>query len=318
MDLAQQLQQLYSQFGDVSGINIELHKELVAVSIENEAATALIFLQGAQLVQYQAKGHAETLWLSPECDYRAGTTLRGGIPVCWPWFGDLAHNPEHIQQQCKHSDSPPAHGFVRNRNWRLDKISRLDQRNTEVTLSIDIAAGTPHYWPYNCQLSICFSIGEQLTIDFKVKNNDRKTLCYSAALHSYFAVANVEEALIEGLEGCQYLDCRYSQSHVDEANASQQGAVTISQETDRLYYTANNTLSLKDRQRATQLSTKGSHSCVVWNPWIEKSKRLSGFNPQAYKEMLCIETANAGSDFINLQPKQQHSMSLTIANKEQA
>ena len=109
------MQTLYSQYGELPGISIELHKELIAVAVETSSATARIFLQGAQISEYELKGQAPTLWLSPECDYRPGQPLRGGIPISWPWFGAMDRNPDAISGQLD-DPSPPAHGFARNRN----------------------------------------------------------------------------------------------------------------------------------------------------------------------------------------------------------
>jgi len=96
VDTGQQMQQLYQRFGELPGVVIELHKELLAVHIQNDAATATVFLQGAQLSQYQAKGQPASIWCSDSCDYKAGSPLRGGIPICWPWFGDFDRNPKTV------------------------------------------------------------------------------------------------------------------------------------------------------------------------------------------------------------------------------
>ncbi len=125
VDIGQQMQQLYSQFGDLPGISIELHKQLLAIRVENKQATATVFLQGAQLSDYQKQGEQPIIWCSPHCDYQNGQSLRGGIPLCWPWFGDLARNPEPVRQHINQTTDAPAHGFVRNRLWSLSTVEIL-------------------------------------------------------------------------------------------------------------------------------------------------------------------------------------------------
>ena len=167
MNLADQIQALYAQYGEIPGVSIEIHKELIAIAIQNTHAKATIFLQGAQIAQYQRHNEAATLWLSPECDYKEGHPLRGGIPICWPWFGDFNKNPAPLQQQYDNSQSLPAHGFARNKQWSLDSLTPLQDGSTQLVFSLQLSPEAETYWHFNCALRYTVTIGKTLTVGIK-------------------------------------------------------------------------------------------------------------------------------------------------------
>ncbi len=313
-DIGQQMQQLYSQFGQLDGVVIELHKDLLAVRISNKAATATVFLQGAQLSDYQtaaqqAAGLPPVIWCSDQCDYREGTSLRGGIPICWPWFGDLTRNAEAVKQQIPDSNKPlSAHGFVRTRLWDLLAVETIDPETTRLHLQLRLAENQEPLWPYHCELNMLITVGTTLSMDFAVTNLSSTTLSFSSALHSYFGVNAIDDTLVGGLDGHAYID-----SLDDWQEKHQQGSLVIDQEVDRIYRGTDQAITIKDAQRRITLQSQGSNSAIVWNPWIEKSKRLSNFADNDYRRMLCIETANAEQDFIQLGPNNSHHLNLNIS-----
>jgi glucose-6-phosphate 1-epimerase len=307
--IGQQMQQLYSQFGELPGISIELHKQLLAIRVDNQQASATVFLQGAQLSHYQRHGEAPLLWCSEQCDYQQGTSLRGGIPICWPWFGDSQRNPASVQQLIIDQETAlPAHGLVRNRDWQLLSIDTADQNTTLICLQLSINPDDEPRWPYACTLQLQISVGTKLTVQLRVTNNSPQPITYSCALHSYFAVSHIDQVSVEGIDQQHYSDCLDNwQSH------QQQGKLKIDREIDRIYRTEGKPIGIIDQQRTIILSTEGSRSSVIWNPWVEKSARLSHFGEQDYQQMLCVETANALDDVIQLAPEQQHQLQLTIS-----
>ena len=314
-DIGQHMQQLYSQFGQIPGISIELHKELVAVQVENQQASATVFLQGAQLSHYQKQAEPPIIWCSPLCDYQHGQPLRGGIPLCWPWFGELAQNPEPVRHQIGAraiTEEPvAAHGFVRNRLWELRTIDQLDPGHTRLTLQLRLADGEEPLWPHACELQLIIDIGATLQLQLQIRNNSMQNVVFSSALHSYFAVANIDQVTVNGLQGLDYIDCldNWTTHH-------QQAALTIDREIDRIYQGAHNEIVLVDAslQRTIHLHCKGSNSTVLWNPWRDKARQLSHFAADGYKQMLCIETANAGQDFVQLGSRECHQIALTISS----
>lgn len=306
-DTAATMQSLYRRFGEIPGIQIELHRSLLAVQVQNAAATATVFLQGAQLSHYRRHGEPPVIWCSPQCDYTEGTPLRGGIPICWPWFGALDRNPDPVREQL--AGTAGAHGLVRHRPWALIDVQPLDDRLTRLVLALHLAAGEEPAWPAATALTLTLDIGDTLCVSLNVDNRSDDTVCFSSALHSYFAVSRIDRVSVDGLHGLDYIDCLR-----DWSTRRQQGPLIVDAEVDRIYFGTEHPITLVDTgwQRVLSVESSGSDSAVIWNPWTEKSRRLSQFADDAYRDMLCIETANAATDFIRLPPSQQHELSVTV------
>lgn len=333
-NIAEQMQGLYRQFGELPGIHIELHRELLAVRVENRQAQATVFLQGAQLSHYQRRNQQPTIWCSDLNEYSEGQALRGGIPVCWPWFGALSDNVDSIQQSVGHSQGP-THGFARSLPWQLQSIETGNGERTDLTLSLEITANTVPLWPYACQLQLQITIGDELSYSLKVENRDHRRFYFSNAFHSYFAVGDINQCAIIGLDQHTYIDTLDKWSQL-----RQYGKLSVNAEVDRIYRlhddastaldssTSNKTtIDIVDHawQRVTSVSSSGNNSAVVWNPWVEKSKRLSHFADNDYQHMLCVEIANtaakspagetlAGSP-VSLHPGELHIMSSTVSSR---
>ena len=299
----------YREFNALPGIHIAFHGELLAVDIDNQSASARVFLQGAQVSHYRRHGEPPVLWCSDQCDYREGTPLRGGIPLCWPWFGVLDKNPAAISRQVVGGDRP-AHGLVRNRVWHLAGIEQPSPALTRLILTLSV---TPENgWNAPASLTLVVEIGDRLGLDLYVTNDGPEAFYFSAALHSYYAVSAIDRVRVQGLERLNYIDC------VDGwTTRRQRGDLAIAAETDRIYHGTWQPLTLVDRgwRRALVISSEGSDSAVIWNPWIDKSRRLPQFADAAYKDMLCIETANAGDDCVVLEPGQQHRLGFSVRSR---
>ena len=310
MDLstAERMQALYSQFGELPGVTIELYKELIAVTVSNDEATATLFLQGAQLSHYQRHGEEPVIWCSPLCDYASGSPLRGGIPVCWPWFGDAGKNPDAVKRQLQ-SENLPAHGFVRNLEWEINSIEQPNTGETKLLFVLQLKGDEDPSWPHATELRMQFHIGAQLTVTFSVCNQSTETIAFSSALHSYFALSEINNVHIDGLSGLEYTDCLQ-----DWTSHQQQGQLFIREEVDRIYHGTKQPISIVDQpwQRTIEITSEGSQSAVIWNPWINKSRRLSQFDANAFKSMLCIETANADRDHVELGPSGEHHLTVKI------
>jgi glucose-6-phosphate 1-epimerase len=318
MNIAKTIQHLYARFGRLQGVTIECQKELVAIGVTNSVASAEIFLQGAQISRFKRKQQAPILFLSRQCSYKQGQPLRGGIPICWPWFGQLKKNNEKITCQYKDLsiDSIPAHGCVRDINWKVDSIETPSHDSTVVELSLDLNANlidknssvTKTVWPFLTQLRYRVEIGEKLTATLTVSNQDSQEFFYSAALHSYFSVDHINNVIISGFSKTTYVDVLDAWKEKKQADD-----IAFNKEVDRIYKSAPEEIVLSDRNRVIAITSKGSKSTIVWNPWIEKSQRLSQFANDEYQSMVCVETANALDDIVSLKPGEAHSMTLTIA-----
>jgi glucose-6-phosphate 1-epimerase len=269
-------------------------------------AELVIARQGAHVMSYRRGVSAPPLiWLSPDEDGVSGRPIRGGVPVCWPWFGALARNPTDVQAQYIGKE-PPQHGLVRNLEWQLESI---DETDTAVTLTFDAGMDLPD-WPRTATLRLKVRLDNALHLDLSTTNVGDTALPLSQALHTYFRIGDIHQTHIEGLEGCRYLNTLESW----ERELPQVEAVRFTGETDRIYFDVPDQLAIVDPvlNRRITLETRGSQSAVVWNPWIDKAARTPQFPDDGWQEMLCIETANVMKDHLVLAPGDTHSLGVTL------
>jgi glucose-6-phosphate 1-epimerase len=263
------------------------------MEINNKLASAKISLQGAHIYSYKPKGKDELFWLSELSEFEKGKAIRGGVPICWPSFG--MNNPKL-----------PQHGFARVTNFEHIYTKELDAGTTQVLLRLKHNARTQEIWPYKFQLDVKFIISESLKIELSTTNLDTQEICITQALHSYFNVSNIEHVEIFGLEQKPFFDALLEESFVQE------GVIKIDQEFDKVYQKVDTNIVLQDKIKRVEIQSDGSSSVVVWNPWIEKCKRMSAMKEDAYKEFVCIETANAFDDYKIIKPQQTHTLSVII------
>lgn len=272
---------------------------LEAVRATNAHGSLLVLRHGAQILDYRPEGQAPVLWVSRMSRFESGAAVRGGVPICFPWFGAHPSEPRL-----------PAHGFARTRAF-LYVGSRAERGAT--TLSFELAAdeATRALWPFDFVARLHATLGSGLGIDFEVENTGARELDFSEALHTYFAVADVRRIGIEGLENASYED-KVSGAHVVE----RESRVSIGAETDRVYHSAA-TCVLDDPLLGRRLSVEktGSATTVVWNPWSEKARRMSDFGDDEYTSMVCIESANTGDARVRLGPGQRHRLSVVITRR---
>ncbi|SDI74666.1 D-hexose-6-phosphate mutarotase [Pseudomonas panipatensis] len=294
--------------GDTPSYRVEQVQidELPCWRIHTAHGEALIAQQGAQLLSYQTHEQPPLVWLSEQAEYKHGQSLRGGVPVCWPWFGDLTRNPLPVRGM--HSgDSAPAHGLVRGLDWRLDDIVE-EQGALCVRFALDARHGLPG-WPHQAELSLSMRFGERLGLELTTRNLGAEPLAISQALHTYFAVSDSREIAIDGLQGCRYIE---TLENWEERR--QDGLLRIQGETDRIYLDVERPLAIRDPQwrRRLCIAASQSRSAVVWNPWVEKAKRLSQFAEDAWQRMLCIETARVWDDLQRIAPGASACMGVEI------
>jgi len=267
------------------------------IEIENNSATAKIALQGAHLLHYQQHDTPPLLWLSEKSHLESGKAIRGGIPICWPWFG-------------KHSEDAalPQHGFARTTLFSLLETKETDEDTTELLLQLRSSVETLAFWPYEFEILVQITVGPTLTVALTTRNCDTKPFTITSALHSYFSVSHISNVSVQGLDKAEYWDS------LTDKNKIQHGAIYISEEVDRVYQKVKDELTLQDRDRTIKISTKGSSSAVVWNPWSDKSKRMDDMQANAYETMLCIETANALADAQDLAPGEEHTLQCSFCS----
>jgi D-hexose-6-phosphate mutarotase len=266
----------------------------VQVVVRNPHASAAIAMQGAHLMSFQPEGREPLIWLSPEAKQATGKSIRGGVPVCWPWFGAHADDA-----------SLPAHGFARTVPWRLNQIQQLPNGATRLEFELNQTTAGHAPWSACCTVRNIITIGKSLQHELITTNLSANPMEISEALHTYFLVGDVRKVTVNGLEGCHYLDKVRGFQH-----DTQQGPLRFHGEVDRIYLNTPATTEIRDPQlkRRIVIRSRGSRSTVVWNPWIEKAAQMGDLGPDGYLNMLCVETANAAEDTVTLPPNAQHRL----------
>lgn len=278
-------------------IEQKIHENgLEYLHIQTPLCEAKLFLQGAQVISFIPKNKPELLWVSEKETYDAGTSFRGGAPLCWPWFGT-------------HPDSSyPAHGFARNHPWN---ITHSDIKENIVTIQMTLPEEfhNTKYWPHSCQLQVTFEFSNQLKISLTTTNLDTKPIEFTQAIHTYFNIGDIHQLEVEGLNNTSYIEFGkpYTQDVLLES---------ITKETDRIYQNTASSQYLHTSLGTIEVHREHSKSCVLWNPWIEKSKRLQRFDDQDYKTMVCLEAGNILDDHVVLAPQQETTLTQIIHWKD--
>jgi glucose-6-phosphate 1-epimerase len=274
---------LQSRFGSPGVTFGQDPSGLIHLTLATRSATARLYLQGAHLTHYQPAGRDPVLFTSAHSHYQPGKAIRGGVPIVFPWFGPHPTDPKQ-----------PAHGWARTSVWDLDHAAVDGTGTAAVTLSLAVE-------PFALRYTV--RAGATLDMELEVHNTGRATVPFEEALHTYLSVADVRQVGIEGLDGRDYLD------KVDGGRRkTQRGPITVTSETDRVYLDTPDTVTVHDAGRRIVVSKRDSVTTVVWNPWLEKAKRLPDFGDDEWPRMICIETANAAENAVMLQPGGRHTM----------
>ena len=255
--------------------------------VTNAQGRGSIALQGAQVLDWVPLGREPVVWLSEDAGFKAGKSLRGGVPVCWPWFGPHPDDPQK-----------PAHGFARNLDWEVTEAAGVSE-GTRIRLRFIPGEAEHALWPHEAELSLVVVMGERLLLELETRNLGTDPIGLTQALHTYFRVGDIASVQVEGLEGCEYID-----KVGEQARRRQEGLLVIPGEVDRIYLDCPGDAVIVDRalERRIRISKQGSNSYVVWNPWEETGRTLGDMGEDGYRTMLCVETTNAGSDTVVVEP----------------
>lgn len=265
------------------------------VHIKNPQAQALIALQGAHLLSWIPDAEEDVIWLSADANLLPGKSIRGGIPVCWPWFG--AH---------ENHESYPAHGFARTVLWQLADVKFLSTGETRLDFELNSADLSDDYkamWPDDFALKYRLIIGRELRLELLTENHDQQAFKISQALHSYFNVGDIRKVRLFGLEDKPYLD-----KPDGFKRKTQQGPVIFCEEVDRIYLQTENDVVIDNGKRKIIISKQGSASTVVWNPWQRVADKMGDLGQDGYLKMLCVESANAAEDAVVIEAGEQHCL----------
>lgn len=278
--------------------------DLPMIEVNNSQATALISVYGGQVLAFRPHdAKHDLMFLSEKAYYRAGKAIKGGAPICWPWFGA---DPEGLGR--------PAHGFVRNRLWSVLKTESHENGATKITLGVDSQTVDSEIWSTPVKLLIEITIAETLTLTLTTENLNDEALTMSQAFHTYFAIGDIHQTTVLGLDGKEYLD--KTSSPVE--TKTQQGDIIIQNETDRIYLDVPSHLIIDDQtwQRRIHLNSVGNKTAVVWNPWEAISTKMADLTDDAYQQFICVETTNAASDSITIPAKEKYSIAIEYRIEE--
>ena len=265
------------------------------ILVKNRFAEAKIALQGAHIFHYKRVNEEPLLWLSEITDFEYGKAIRGGIPICSPWFG------------FNENKNLPQHGVARIPLWEFVSGNESDDKSSSLIFRLRYSDETLKLWRYKFELELHIIISDKLTIELKTTNIDCESFKLTQALHTYFQLSHISNVSVKGLYQKPYFDALSGEKFI------QNGDIYFDQEVDRVYQEVKERVILKDIQREIEIKNSGSSSVVVWNPWIEKTKRMSAMREDAYEYMLCVESANAFEDARVLRPKESHILKVIIS-----
>jgi glucose-6-phosphate 1-epimerase len=274
---------------------------LARLALNTALGSAHIYLHGAHVTHYQPAGQPAALFLSSKAFFEPGRAIRGGIPICWPWFGP------------RESDKAAMHGFVRTRPWSVAEVTR----SGEVVRAVFTFASSPEtraIWDHDFNLRFIVTLGSQLTTELEVRNTSPAEFTYEEALHTYFAVADVRQIAIEGLAGSTFIDKigPEPQRKVDHDNA-----LRITGQTDRVYVNTPAACTVEDPvlKRRIVVAKDNSHSTVVWNPWSDRGGSFTDLGLEEWPKFVCVESCNVKDNALTLKPGATNMMRVRLRSE---
>ncbi|WP_318506428.1 D-hexose-6-phosphate mutarotase [Photobacterium leiognathi] len=264
------------------------------IRVIHPLAEAGISLHGGHLIWFKPAGEKDIIWLSENAEFDTQKAIRGGIPVCWPWFGKAG---------------TPSHGFARTSQWTLQE-HRENENGVIVSLQLEDNDETRAVWPHKFNNVLTFEIGTELKVSLTSTNTDSQPWSYGGALHTYFDIADINNIEITGM-GSTYLDS------TQQGKACEGGDVlTFTSETDRVYTQPQVTITINDKnnERNILVTNEGHNAAVIWNPWQELSISMGDMADNSFETMVCVEST-IHQPSIELAPGQSHTLATTVVSK---
>jgi glucose-6-phosphate 1-epimerase len=270
------------------------------VDVTTPFATAQVYLHGGHVAAWHpSHSDSPVLWISGRSWFQADRPIRGGVPICFPWFGP------HPSDR-----NAPAHGYARLADWSLARAVETADGAVRLTLVLEPGPTSAPPWVSPFRLTHRIVVGPRLTMTLEVENPGTEPATFEEALHTYFAVGDIEAVSIGGLQGADYLD------KVGGLTRRTQGSepIRFTQETDRIYLSTTAACVVRDERRGRRItvSKAGSHSTIVWNPWTAKARAMPDFGDDEWHEMVCVETGNVGDAAVRLEPGARHEMQAEV------
>ena len=276
----------------------ELDGELVFITVSNKYADADICLCGAHITSFKPRKNMDLLWMSPESNFEVGKPIRGGIPVCFPWFGPH-----------KTDSDKPQHGFARLMYWDVVSTSTNASAESVVKLGLTSSEETKAYWPFDFYAEMTFVVGKKLTVTLKVTNTSDKPFDYTCALHTYYSLSAIESISIEGLQGVTYYNQLTGENGVQEEEK-----LEITDALTRHYLNTETPVIIDDSafRRRIKVDKAGSKVTTVWNPGAETCANIGDLPDDGYETFVCVEATNAFDYPVHLNPGESFETSAII------
>lgn len=295
------IEQLNADYGITDKVKfVEGKGGFPIMEISNEYAKAAISVYAGHVLSFQPTDLAEDImFVSSQAYYQDGKAMKGGVPVCWPWFGP---DPE--------SKGRSSHGFVRNRLWQMRDVVSTQSGETKVTMGLRDTEETRKIWDYSFDLAIAITVGSSLTIELITRNTGDRSFSITQALHTYFKIGDINQVAVLGLENNTYID------KVDNnQQKTQAGTVTFDGECDRIYLDVPAELIIDDKalKRKIKITATNSNTAIVWNPGADIAKKMADLGDRDYLNFVCVETANAAKEIIQVAADDEYQMSANYA-----
>lgn len=270
------------------------------IEVSNEYAQAKISVYAGQVLSFQPVDQTEdVMFLSSKAYYLEGKAIKGGTPICWPWFGP---DPEEKGRA--------SHGFVRNRMWQMREAISTPDGETKITLGLVDTPEIREIWDYSFDFAIAITVGKVLTVELITKNTGTEAFNITQALHTYFKIGDINQVAVVGLNGGEYID------KVDGGKQkTQSGEVAFTGECDRIYLDVQPELVIDDPvlNRKIKVTATNSKTAIVWNPWAEISAKMADLGDQDYENFVCVETANAANEVIEVSAGSEYILTAQYA-----
>lgn len=267
---------------------------LEIIRVQHPKAAAAVALHGGHLISFRPTGQEEVIWMSKQTPFDGKAALRGGIPICWPWFGRIGE---------------PSHGFARTAQWALLE-HQDDEHGVKLTLGLESDTQTLAIWPHAFSLRLCIDIREQLTMTLTITNSGQQPFTFSGALHSYLKIQDIYTTHLTGM-GLHYLD------KLQQGKKCQGGTrLTLTDAIDRIYTEPESAIQVDDGKRTLTVKNSGHHSAVLWNPWQQGAAALNDMTDDGYRTMICVEStihADHLEQGVQLLPNQSWQLGTQIA-----
>ncbi|ASB49619.1 D-hexose-6-phosphate mutarotase [Alkalitalea saponilacus] len=283
------------QFSEENGMPV--------ATITNNLCTCKISIYGAQVLSFIPANSKNLIWVSEAAVYEPGVAIRGGIPLCFPWFGPHEEN-----------NTFPKHGFARLLFWNVDTTEQLISGETKISLSLTDNDYTQQYFPFSFKCTLEITAGKELMMKWTTLNNSKESFKVSNALHTYFNVGNIHEVSISGLENLPFME----EIRSDDPFSGESSPLKFTRETDRTYTDTTNSCKIRDPslKRSILMKKSGSNSTVVWNPWAELSNKMQDLKSDDFNQFVCVEAANVLHNAVFIEPGEEHCMTMVVEEEE--